>query len=99
MVLDSEPRIVCKIVGPYLLEIRLARTIRYILHVSRDPILTDWHEVASSNFFFASSNCKKFNFFIIATLAEMTLKLKRRMINTLRVISASPSSSSPSKLS
>jgi len=34
MVLDSEPQIVCKTVGPHLLEICLAQTIGYFLSIS-----------------------------------------------------------------
>jgi len=58
-VVDSESLIVSRTVGPNLLVIRLVRTIEYFLSVSKELILTDWHEVVSSNFF-ASSICKKF---------------------------------------
>jgi len=49
-VVDSESRIVSKTVGLNLLVIRLARTIRYFLSVSKETILTNWYEVAFSNF-------------------------------------------------
>ena len=39
----------------FLLEIRLARTLGYFLTVSKEPILTDWNEVASSYFLRVSS--------------------------------------------
>ena len=49
-VVDSQSRIVSKTDGPNLLVIRLARTIGYILSVSKELILSDWHVVISSNF-------------------------------------------------
>jgi len=70
MMMDSESRMVRKTVGPYLLEIRLARIIGYFLPVSKDPILIDWHEVASSNFLLVPS--ARNLIFIVAKLALMT---------------------------
>jgi len=49
-VVDSESRLVSKTVCPNLLVIRLPRTIGYFLSVSKELILTHWHEVASSIF-------------------------------------------------
>jgi len=61
-------------VVPYLLDIRLARTIGYFLPVPKDPILTDWHEVDTSNFF-RQFHKQKFNFYFFVT--EITTQVKK----------------------
>jgi len=66
-VIDSESRIVSNTVGSNLLVIRLARTIGYFLSLSKELILTDWHEVASSNFLRVPS-ARNFNSYCILCL-------------------------------
>jgi len=74
MVVNSESRLVCNIVGPYLLEIRLLRIIGFFVQVSNDPILPDWHEVVSSNFFLRFQSLR----YLIFTFS-LQLKLRNKV--------------------
>jgi len=73
-VVDLESRIVSKTVGPNLLVIRLARRIGYYLLVSKELILTDWLEVAPSNFLRVPS-ARNFNSYCILCLNVKSVNL------------------------
>ena len=64
----SESLIDSKIVGPYLVVIRLARTIGYNLFISKELIVTEVQEVASSNRFARSITLLSFSLSLMRCL-------------------------------